>query len=78
MSLTAVGVLRPCQQIKNMLVLQHEPHKGPGDGHVCRAKIDGQVVQPGALCAQMFHSMKEKEELLPVHIFGAGGDVGRW
>lgn len=24
------------------------------------------------------HERKERVKLLPVHIFGAGGDVGRW
>lgn len=42
--LRAVGVLRPCQQMENTLVLQHQPHKEPGDGHVHRPKIDGQVL----------------------------------
>lgn len=83
--LRAVGVLGPRLQMENTLVLQHKPHKEPGDGHIGRAKIDDQILRLGASSMLWTfahkgpqHERKGRVKLLLVCVFGVGGEVGRW
>ena len=57
----AVGVLRPRQQVDGALVPHHKLHEGPGDGHVRRPEVEGDVVGRRRLaheCPQ--HERKER------------------